>query len=279
MQNINKLSNFILFFLICLFLTASSFAEENLLIFAGSASKPVLEEINRNFENENKVKVEINFGGSGTILSQMRLAKKGDIYIPGSSDFMEKAKEGGLVLTETEETIAYLIPSICVLKDNPKNIDSLEDLANKNLRLGIGEPETVCVGLYAVEIIESSGLKEKIKPRILTYAESCEKTVSHLIMKNVDAVFGWNVFGNWIPDKIKSIPIGSGYLKRIGYIPAAVTIYSKKKELALKYIRYLKSPEVQDIFRENGYETDADELQRTYPGIEIGGSYSIPDGW
>lgn len=279
MRNINKISNFILFLIISLFLTTFSFAEESLLIFAGSASKPVLEEINRNFENENKARVEINFGGSGTILSQMKLAKKGDVYIPGSSDFMEKAKAEKLVLPETEERIAYLIPSICVQKDNPENINSLEYLADKNIRLGIGAPQTVCVGLYAAEIIEGSGFKEKIRPKIVTNVESCEKAAALLVMKNVDAVFGWNVFENWAPDKIKSIPIESKYLKRIGYIPAAVSVYCKNKELALKYINYLKTPQVQEIFRKNGYITDENELKKNYPGVEIGGIYSLPEGW
>lgn len=276
---LNKTLKSILFLIIFLFLTTFSFAGESLLIFAGSASKPVLEEINRNFENENKVKVEVNFGGSGTILSQMKLAKKGDVYIPGSSDFMEKAKAEKLVLPETEERIAYLVPCICVPKDNPKNINSLEGLADKDLKIGIGVPQTVCAGLYAAEIMEASGLKEKIKPQIVTYAESCEKTASLIVMKNVDAVFGWDVFENWAPDKIKSVPIELKYLKRIGYIPAVVSKYSENKTLALKYIKYLKTPEVQSIIRKNGYITDEEELKRNYPGIEIGGIYSLPEGW
>lgn len=243
----------VLFVISFLTMSTFSFADDNLLVFAGAASKPVLEEITRNFENENGVSVDINFGGSGALLSQMKLARKGDIYIPGSHDFMEKAKMENLVLPETEEKIANLVPCICVSPDNPKKINSLEDLANKNVRIGIGEPATVCVGLYAVEIIEGSGLKEKITPNIVTYAESCEKTAYLIAMKSVDAIFGWSVFENWAPDKIKSIPIEPKYLKRTAYIPAALSVYCKNKELALKYIRYLKSPECQRIFKENGY--------------------------
>lgn len=238
---------------ILVILSSSSFASETLLIFAGAASKPVLEEVTENFENENGVKININFGGSGALLSQMKLTRKGDIYIPGSHDFMEKAKMEKLVLPETEEKIADLVPSICVSPDNPKKINSLEDLANKGVRIGIGEPQTVCVGLYAVEIIEGSGLKEKIMPNIVAYAESCEKTAYLIVMKNVDAIFGWSVFENWAPDKIKSIPIEPKYLKRTAYIPAALSVYCKSKELALRYIQYLKSPECRKIFKENGY--------------------------
>ncbi|MDD5773682.1 MAG: molybdate ABC transporter substrate-binding protein [bacterium] len=273
------MKKYLLFTFLVLALTSNSFAEETLLIFAGAASKPVLEEINKNFEKENNIKIETSFGGSGGILSQMKLAKKGDLYIPGSSDFMEKAKKGNQVLPETEEIIAYLIPSICVQAGNPLKITGVDSLVGKDIKLGIGVPGTVCVGLYAVEIIEGSGLKEKIKPEIVTNAESCEKTASLVAMKNVDAVFGWSVFENWIPDKIKSIPIEPKYFKRIGYIPAAVSVYCKNKELAVKYIKYLKASRSQEIFRESGYITAPEELNKNYPGVKIGGSYLLPDGW
>ncbi|MFH1287871.1 MAG: molybdate ABC transporter substrate-binding protein [bacterium] len=265
--------------LIVLTLVSNSFASETLLIFAGSASKPVLEEINKNFGRENNIKIETSFGGSGSVLSQMKLAKKGDIYIPGSSDFMEKAKKDNLVLPETEERTAYLIPSVCVQSRNPMEITGVESLASKDIRIGIGVPGTVCLGLFAVEIIEGSGLKEKIKPKIVTYAESCAKTASLIVMENVDVIFGWSVFANWSPDKIRSIPIEPKYFKRISYIPAAVSIYCKNKELAVKYINYLRAPQSQEIFRKSGYITDPEELNKNYPGVEIGGSYSLPEGW
>jgi molybdate transport system substrate-binding protein len=66
---------------------------ENLLIFAGAASKPPTEVLAKLFQQTNGVQVRVTFGGSGFILSQMKLTRKGDVYFPGSSDFMEKAKQ------------------------------------------------------------------------------------------------------------------------------------------------------------------------------------------
>jgi ABC-type molybdate transport system substrate-binding protein len=40
------------------------------------------------------------------------------------------------------------------------------------MRLAIANPHSVAIGLYAVEILEKNGLKERIKPNIKTYAES-----------------------------------------------------------------------------------------------------------
>ena len=84
----------------------------------------------------------------------MKLTKKGDIYFPGSSDFMELAKRDGIVFPETESKVVYLVPAINVQKGNPKDIKTLKDLTRHGIRIAIANPESVCVGIYAVEIIE-----------------------------------------------------------------------------------------------------------------------------
>lgn len=60
-------------------------AAEPLLVFAGAASKPPTEEAAALYERKTGVKVELVFGGSGYVLSQMKLARQGDVYFPGSS--------------------------------------------------------------------------------------------------------------------------------------------------------------------------------------------------
>ncbi|HPU31022.1 MAG TPA: hypothetical protein PLM71_12025, partial [Syntrophorhabdaceae bacterium] len=62
-----------------LFVTLSfvpAFSNE-LIVFAGAASKPPAEEAANLFEKKTGIKVNLTFGGSGFVLSQMSLAKKG----------------------------------------------------------------------------------------------------------------------------------------------------------------------------------------------------------
>ena len=62
---------------------------------SGAASKPATEEAAKLYEQKTGTKVLLHFGGSGKMLADMKLSQKGDIYFPGSSDYMELAKEGG----------------------------------------------------------------------------------------------------------------------------------------------------------------------------------------
>ncbi len=111
-----------LFLFLVLTQNADSSPSKRLLIFAGAASKPPTEEAAKIFQEKYSIPVDVVFGGSGFVLSQMKLSGKGDLYFPGSSDFMEIAKREGFVLPETEKIIVYLVSSINVQKGNPKGI-------------------------------------------------------------------------------------------------------------------------------------------------------------
>ena len=222
---------------ITLFCSTGAFAEERLLVFAGAASKPPTEQAAKVFEKKTGIKVDLVFGGSGFVLSQMLLAKKGDIYFPGSSDYMELAKKKGAVIPETEKKVVYLVPAINVQKGNPKGIKSLHDLTRPGLRVAIANPEGVCVGLYAVEIVErffTPQEKAAFRRNLANYTESCEKTATAVSMKTVDAVIGWSVFQHWDPERIETVPLKKQEIIRIGYIPAAVSTFTKNRAAGAK---------------------------------------------
>ncbi len=258
-------------------------AEESLLVFAGAASKPPTEEAAKAFEKKTGVKIDLVFGGSGYVLSQMMLSKKGDIYFPGSSDYMELAKKKDVVFPETERYVVYLVPAINVQKGNPKNIKSLKDLTRPGLKVAIANPEGVCVGVYAVEIIEknfSPEEKAQFKKNLINYTESCEKTATVISLKAVDAVIGWSVFQHWDPERIETIPLKKSEIFRIGYIPIAISKFTKNRELAQKFIDFLISEEGKAIYRKYNYFMTPDEAF-AWIGEEkpIGGEYVVPADW
>ena len=90
--------------------TGSAAAKTRLMVFAGAASKPPAQEAKKVYEKAHPdVQIDITFGGSGTILQQMMLEQIGDIYMPGSDDFMDKAEAKKAVIPETRKIVAYLI--------------------------------------------------------------------------------------------------------------------------------------------------------------------------
>ncbi|MBI5192788.1 MAG: molybdate ABC transporter substrate-binding protein [Nitrospirae bacterium] len=263
--------------------SAKTPVRERLLVYVGAASKPPTEEAASLFEKKTGIKVDLNIGGSGMILSQMKLARKGDVYFPGSSDYMEKAKHEGLVYPETEVKVVYLVPAINVQRGNPKNIKQLKDLARPGLRVVIANPENVCVGLYAVEIVDKVFTPEEkaiLRKNIVNYAESCEKTANVISLKAADAVLGWSVFEHWDPKRIETVPLKANEIIRIGYIPAAVSKFTDNRELAQRFIDFLVSPEGKAVYKKYNYFMTPDEAY-VWLGAKkpVGGEYIIPKDW
>lgn len=253
--------------------------EEGLIVFAGSASRPVTERVAALFEQETGVPVRTHFGGSGRVLAQLRLSGRGDVYFPGSSDYLEKARALGLVEAGTTRTVAYLVPAVIVAKGNPHGIRRLADLSRPGLRVAIADPHSVCVGLYAVELLDHNGLAEAVKPNIVTYAPSCEHTANLVALHAVDASLGWRVLARWSSDRVEAIMPEPHEIPRLGYLAAAVTTASRRPELAQRFVDFLASSQVDRMFAEAGYLAGRQEALSLAPGARLGGGYELSEGW
>jgi len=235
--------------------TASAAAPKKirLMAFVGSASKPPTQEAKTVFEKRHpNITIDMTFGGSGTLLTQMTLEKIGDIYMPGSDDYMDKAQKQKAVIPETRKIVAYLVPTICVQHGNPKRINSLADMARPGVTVGLAQAGAVCLGDVSDEILKQAGLEEQVKKNCLTYARSCEQTEQLLQLGEVDAIIGWDSFKSWAPDKIDLVPIPPK-LVRVRNVPAAVAVYTKQRRAAEQFIAFLTSKEGRAIFSKHGY--------------------------
>lgn len=272
----------LLFFLIDLIVIFGgdlSADEKRISAFCGSASKPAMEEACTVFKNNTGIKVDLHFSGSGTMLSQMKMSRRGDLYIPGSPDYMLKAEKQGIVAPESVRIIAYLVPAIDVLHSNPRGIKVLSDLARPGTRVGIGNPEAVCVGLYAIEVLEKNGLLDRVQKNIITHAPSCSATAGLLVMEKVDAVIGWRVFSKWRPDRITAILLRPEAVRRLAYIPAALSTFCRDRKSAQAFLDFLTLSVGKKIFRKCGYITTIQEVRTFAPNARIGGEYQLPQSF
>jgi len=246
-------------------------ASRTIVVFAGAAAAPVYSEAASMFESKYGVKVELRLGGSGSLLSAMKIAETGDIYIPGSTDYLLQANEIGDVNLAVSQAkiMAYLVPAIIVQKGNPKNVTCLEDLAKPGIRVGIGDPASVCVGLYAKELLEVNGLWTAVSPNIVTYAQSCEATAALIPTHAVDAIIGWHVFHYWNPDKIDIVWIEPSKIPKISYIAGAVTTFARDRDLAARFLDFLASTDMRETWAKYGYFSTVEEAKAHAPNAAI----------
>ncbi|MFH1998341.1 MAG: molybdate ABC transporter substrate-binding protein [Planctomycetota bacterium] len=245
-------------------------------VFCGSANKPAMEEIAALFEAEQGIEVRLIFGGSGTLLSQIELSKSGEIYLPGSPDYIIIAERKKLIVPGSDRIVAYLIPAIITPKGNPAKVCALEDLARPGVKVSIGNPETVCLGLYGVELFEANGLLDGILKNVVTFGASCSKTANLAAMNQVDAILGWRVFHFWNPERMDFIPIAPEKIPRISYIPISIPVYTRDRNLSEAFIEFVLSERGKAAYEKFGYMTDLEEAQKFAPSATVGGEYTLP---
>jgi len=245
--------------------------------FCGAAVKVPMDEIVDNYQRDKGIKVKVNYGGSGGLLSQMEVSRRGDVYLCGSPDYITIGENKGLLIKGTAKRVAYLIPAIIVPKGNPQSIHSLEDLTKKGIRIGMGNPETVCLGLYGIELLETNNLLERVLPNVVVFAKSCEDTATLAVLKKVDAIIGWDVFESWNPNDVEWIKIEKERIPRISYIALALPVFVKDKAQAQDFIKYVLSEKGRAIFKKWGYIDDEKKAKRYAPHAVIGGEYKLPE--
>lgn len=119
-------------------------AQTSLTAYCAAGLKRPVEEIAAEFEKETGIRVSLQFGGTGTLLTQLRVANKGDLFLAADAGSLADAKR--LEVINESLPVALQHPVIAVAKGNPKNIRSLSDLQRSDVRLALTNPEAASIG-------------------------------------------------------------------------------------------------------------------------------------
>lgn len=222
-----------------------------MVVYCGAGMSKAASEIGELFEKKYHTAIHYNFAGSNTLLSQIQIVKKGDVYIPAADYYMEIASNKKLV--EIPVTIAFHIPVIAVPKGNPKNITSLEDLAGNDIRIGLGDPKAAAIGKTSAEIFKKNNLEPRVYKNVITRTATVNELVVYLGLNQVDAAIIWEDNALAAAGEVDVVPIPRNQ-NRVETIPAAVLTLSKQKKHARRFIDFLCSPKAKEIFKKYGFK-------------------------
>jgi len=179
---------------------------------AAGLQKPV-EEIARRFEKETGIPVNLNFGGSGQLYSQLNLVN-GDVYIPADMSYIEQGQKAGLLGKSVH--VSTLIAEFIVRKGNPKEIKSLQDLTRKDVRVVIAD-RSAAVGAFTHEVLQSAGYLEQIESGKFSKMATVNEVALQVELGAADVGVVWNVLEPQFKncdfisiDKFKKLPKYAG---------------------------------------------------------------------
>lgn len=222
---------------------------ESIMVYCGAGMKEPMSEMAARFQEEYGTRVDFNFGGSGTLLTQMETTREGDAFMPGDASYIDKAGEKGFV--DRSETIAYHIPVIIVPQGNPAGIESLADLAKPGVKVVWGDPEACSIGKQGNQILEKAGLKDAVWANVIATTATVDQLNVYVSQRQADASLSWS------DEKTEGIQMIEIPLDQnlIQLVAIASTSFSKNMDTANAFVDFCASDEGKGIFESYGYET------------------------
>lgn len=230
------------------FLDGCEKKNQQLIVYSGQGLEKVMEELIQDFENRYNLSVKVIYAGSETLLHALTKSKMGDVFIPGSDRFIEKA--GDLVLHH--QYVSLHVPIIVVHRDNPKNIRSFENLLDPGVKIAIGRKNMCAMGKVSEEIINASPKPDEFIENISITASTVNELLDLVLQKEVDASLVWSDMKLWSKSKnleFIEIPPDINKPRRIHIAVLSTTTDQKNATLFANYV----ATEGRTLFSKHGF--------------------------
>lgn len=238
--------------------------KETIFLYCAAGLKPAVAEIALEYSQKYNVDVQVQYGGSGTLLSNIRVAKRGDLYLAADQSYIQNARDYDLI--NEDQPVAFLKPVIAAKKGNPKNVTSLQDLLRDDVNVAIANPDAASIGRLTEKMFTNFGLWEKLQKNIKVFKPTVNDVANDIKIGSIDAGIIWDATGNQYPGiENISLPQFENYREQV---TLAVLKTAKKPQQALRYLRYLSAQDKGLLaFKKFGYETIQGDLWEEKPNL------------
>jgi molybdate transport system substrate-binding protein len=221
----------------------SSAAPAELKVFAAASLTAAFTEIGEQFTNSNGTKVVFNFAGSQALATQIQQAAPADVFASADTANMDKVTD----LVNTPQNFAGNQLQIVVEKGNPKNVQSLEDLANPDLKVVLAAPD-VPAGKYAAESLAKADVT--VEP--VSEEDNVKAVVTKVSLGEADAGIVYVTDVTAGGDKVEGVDIPEE-LNVLATYPIATVKTSKAPDPAQAFMEQVLGAEGQQILKTNGF--------------------------
>ncbi len=229
-------------------------------VFAASSLSDAFNEEKQAFEAAQPgVKVEFNFAGSPTLVTQLDQGARADVIATADQKNMDSAREKGVV-TDASRTFARNKLAVIVPSANPGNIVSPFDLARSGLRLVLAQ-QGVPAGDYAREILHNmeadpqggAGFADKVLANAVSDEANVKAVVSKVQLGEADAGIAYAT--DVTPDvagAVSAVAIPDR-LNVVAKYPIAITSSAAEPNMARAFIEFVLSAQGQQVLQRHGF--------------------------
>lgn len=238
-----------------------------LVVFAAASMTETLNQIKTDYEARHKdVTLTYNFDSSGTLKTQIQEGATCDVFISAAQKQMdqldaskdETANPEKLDFINSDSRMDLLENKVVLVvpENNPKNINSFDDLKNKlesgDVLMAMGNSD-VPVGQYTQKILQYFGLDEKALADAgeITYGSNVKEVTTQVSEGSADC--GIVYYTDAYSAGLKVVGEATEEMCGKTIYPAAVMKNSEHPEQAQEFLAYLSSDAAAKVFEKVGF--------------------------
>jgi len=225
-------------------------ASPAITVYAASDLDMAFREIKPLFEKATGARVILVMGSTGNLAKQIEHGAPADVFFAANESFIDDLQAAGAVIPPTRALYAQGRLVLATPTKSAVAIRELTDLLKPEVRrVAIANPAHAPYGRAAQEALESMGVWERVKPK-LVYGENIRHALQFIETGAVEAgIVALSVAG--VPD-VRYVPIDPKLHKPLNQV-AAVVKRSTRPELGLAFIQFLNGPEGRPIMKRYGF--------------------------
>ncbi|PYM59424.1 MAG: molybdate ABC transporter substrate-binding protein [Candidatus Rokuibacteriota bacterium] len=219
-------------------------------VYAASDLDMAFREVKPIFEKATGTRVTLVMGSTGNLAKQIEHGAPADVFFAANASFVDDLQTAGAVIPQTRALYAQGRIVLATPTKSTVVVRELADLLKPEVRrVAIANPAHAPYGRAAQEALESAGVWERLKPK-LVYGENIRHTLQFVETGAVEAgIVALSVAG--VPD-VRYVPIDPKLHKPLNQV-AAVVKRSARPELGVAFIQFLNGPEGRPIMKRYGF--------------------------
>ncbi|MBC7712817.1 MAG: molybdate ABC transporter substrate-binding protein [Rhizobacter sp.] len=241
--------------LLSTFILSNAHAEEvkkEILVSAAASLKDVFNELGKEFETKNNVKVSFNYAASGQLKQQIEAGAPVDVFASAAQADMDALVTKKLV--DLGSKVNFTKNGLVIIQNIKSKIElkSVNDFAKPEVKkIALGTAETVPAGRYAKESLSELKIYDAIKAK-LVFGENVRQVLDYVSKNEVDAgvVYSTDALSDKNVKTAFEIPESSH--KAIVY-PIAAVAASKNMKEAKDFITFVTNKDSQAVFKKYGF--------------------------
>ncbi len=237
---------------LALALTLATTVRADILVSAAASLTDVLQAIAKTYPGRDQAEIVFNFGASSELARQIAEGAPADVFFSADLQQMDRLQNRGLIETGSVKNILSNELVVVALKGSRVAVRSAADLLNPTInRIALAEPSSVPAGIYARKYLESEGVWQKVKDKVVP-AMDVRAALASVESGNVDVgiVYRTDAAISKEAQIIYEIPKDRG--PKIVY-PVGLIRSSRNKRAARDFLAFLLTKNARAIFQRYGF--------------------------